>query len=151
MTQFKGIVVYPLPWWGLQTSAAMQSLPPVQLLANYTATNAEIQPSLGRPISPGAGGTIGSIPLVRPGTLFGDRLNQVDFRVAKTFRTGVRRVQVFYDLYNLLNANPIYVYNQNFSIAGPPRTIASRETYDWPVPQTILQGRIMKVGMQFDW
>ena len=151
LTQYKGVVVYPLPWLGLQTSAAMQSIPPVGLIANYTATNAEIQPSLGRPISPGAGSTIGNIPLVKPGTLFGDRLNQVDFRVSKTIRFKTRRLQVFYDLYNMLNASPTYVYNTNFSTAGPPRTIASRETYDWPVPQTILQGRITKFGFQLDW
>jgi hypothetical protein len=147
-TQAKAIVVYPFPWWGLQTSAALQSIPPVQLLANYSASNAEIQPSLGRVVSTTADVTV---PLVRPGTLFGDRLNQVDFRIAKTFRFGERRFQVMYDLYNMLNASPTYVYNQNFSIAGPPPTIASRESYDWPVPQTILQGRIMKFGFQLDW
>ncbi|MQA30030.1 MAG: TonB-dependent receptor [Luteitalea sp.] len=151
-TQFKGIAVFPLPWWGLQTSGSFQSIPPPQITANYTATNAEIAPSLGRTISPGAGGTIASIPLVEPGTIFGDRLNQVDFRIAKTFRPRAgKRVQLFYDIYNLLNANPVLAYNTNFSTAGPPRTVASRATYDWPVPTTILQGRLTKVGVQLDW
>jgi hypothetical protein len=62
--------------------------PPVQLLAKYTATNAEIQPSLGRPISPGAGGTIPNIPFVKPGTLFGDRLNRLDVRISKSVSVG---------------------------------------------------------------
>jgi hypothetical protein len=151
LTQFKGIAVYPFPWWGLQTSGSIQSIPPPQILANYTATNAEIEPTLGRAISPGAGGTIGNIPLVKPGTLFGDRLNQVDFRISKTVRMANRRLQVFYDLYNLLNVNPVLAYNANFSIAGPPRTIASPATFDWPVPTTILQGRLTKFGVQLDW
>jgi len=151
-TQFKGVAVYPLPWWGLQTSGSIQSIPGVPIIANYTATNAEIAPSLGRPISPGVGGTIGNIPLIPPGTMFGDRLNQVDFRVSKTFRiAGGKRLQAFYDMYNLLNANPVLAYNTNFSVAGPPRTIASPATYDWPVPTTILQGRLTKIGVQLDW
>jgi hypothetical protein len=151
-TQVKGIAVFPLPWWGLQTSGSFQSIPPPQITANYTATNAEIAPSLGRTISPGAGGTIANIPLVEPGTMFGDRLNQVDFRVAKTFRFRTsKRLQLFYDIYNLLNASPVLAYNTNFSIAGPPRTIASPATFDWPVPTTILQGRLTKFGAQLDW
>jgi len=150
-TQLKAIVVYPLPWWGLQTSGSIQSIPPVQITANYTATNAEIAPSLGRPISPGTGGTL-IIPLVNPGTLFGERLNQVDFRLTKTFHVQkTRRFQLFYDVYNLLNASPVLAYNANFSAAGPPRTIASRPTYDWPVPTTILQGRLTKIGAQLEW
>ena len=151
LTQFKGIAVYPLPFWGLQASGSIQSIPGVQLLANYTATNAEIAPSLGRPISPGAGGTLGNIPLIAPGTMFGDRLNQVDFRIAKTFWTsGSKRLQGFYDVYNMLNANPVLAYNPNFSIAGPPRTASSPATFDWPVPTTILQGRLTKFGFQLD-
>ena len=46
--------------------------------------------------------------LVAPGTLYGDRLNQVDFRVSKIFRFGAKgRVQGNLDLYNMLNANPV--------------------------------------------
>jgi hypothetical protein len=150
-TQFKAVAIVPLPFWEIQTSTAIQSIPPVQITADYTATNAEIAPSLGRPISTGAAGTLGGIPLVRPGTLFGERLNQVDFRLSKSFRMSTRRFQVFWDLYNMLNENTVLIYNANFSIAAPPRTIASPATYDWPVPQTIVQGRIMKIGLQLDW
>jgi hypothetical protein len=151
LTQFKAVAIVPLPFWEIQTSTAIQSIPPAQITADYTATNAEIAPSLGRPISTGAAGTLGGIPLVRPGTLFGDRLNQIDFRLSKSFRVNARRFQVFWDLYNMLNENTVLIYNANFSIAAPPRTVASPATYDWPVPQTIVQGRIMKIGLQLDW
>ena len=151
-TQVKAIAVYPLPWWDIQTSGSFQSIPPVQIIANYTATNAQIAPSLGRTISPGAGGTIANIPLVKPGTMFGDRLNQTDFRVSKVFRLREgKRFQAFFDLYNLFNANPVLQYNTNFSIAGPPATVASPATFDWPVPTLILQGRLSKFGFQLDW
>jgi hypothetical protein len=148
-TQVKGIVVYPLPFWGLQTSASFQSIPGAEILATYVATNAEIQPSLGRPISTGVNGTISNIPLVAPGTMFSDRLNQVDFRITKAFRfANNRRIQGFFDLYNFLNANPVLETNPGFSTAGVSSTGAP--TYDWPVPQQILQGRLAKFGIQVD-
>ena len=40
--------VYPLPWWGIETSATFQSLPGPQILAQQETTNAQILPSLGR-------------------------------------------------------------------------------------------------------
>ena len=43
--------VYPLPWWGLQTSATFQSLPGPQVLANYVIGNAQAAPTLGRNLS----------------------------------------------------------------------------------------------------
>ena len=149
LTQLKAIAVYPLPWWGVQTSAAIQSIPGPTITANYTATNAEIRPTLGRDISPGAAGTIGSIPLVKPGMLFGDRLNQLDVRVSKIFRLREgKRLQGFLDWYNLLNANPVLAYNTAFSFANPSANPAS---FAWPVPTNILQGRLFKFGAQLDW
>ena len=39
-----------------------------------------------------------------PQTLFGDRINQVDFRVAKVLRFGRSRAQVGVDIFNLMNS-----------------------------------------------
>ena len=44
----KFLVVYMLPWYGIQAGAAFQSIPGPQITASYTATNAQIAPSLGR-------------------------------------------------------------------------------------------------------
>ena len=41
-TQVKLLGVYPLPWWDLQASATIQSLPGPEVTAIYPATNAEI-------------------------------------------------------------------------------------------------------------
>ena len=38
----KAIAVVPLPWWDLQTSMALQSVPGPMITATYTARNAEI-------------------------------------------------------------------------------------------------------------
>ena len=79
-----------------------------------------------------------TVPLLAPGAYFGDRLNQVDFRASKTFTMpGGRRAQALVDLYNMFNANPILAQNNTF---GP----------QWQRPTQILQGRLLKFGIQLD-
>ena len=41
-----------------------------------------------------------TVNLIAPGTLYGDRRNNIDFRVAKILRFGRTRTQVGLDLYN---------------------------------------------------
>jgi hypothetical protein len=136
-TQLKGFVVYPLPWWGLQTSAAFQHVPGPQILANYTATNAQIAPSLGRNLSAGINGTATNIPLIAPGTMYGAALNQLDLRFSATLRSGRMRLQPMIDLFNLFNASPILSQNNTYGAS-------------WQTPQSILQGRLIKFGAQLD-
>src|SRR5262249_29577462 len=75
----KGLVNYPLPWWGHTRSAPIQNRPGPQILANYTVSSALVQ-NLGRNLSAGAS----TAPLISPGTLYGDRLTQLDVRFGKT-------------------------------------------------------------------
>jgi len=63
-------------------SATVQSIPGPQILATAVVPNAQIAPSLGRNLAAGANATA-TVQLVAPGTQFGDRLNQVDFRVQR--------------------------------------------------------------------
>ncbi len=96
-TQVKLLGVYPLPFWGIQTSATFQSVPGPMITANYVAPNSAIAPSLGRNLSSGANGTA-AVPLIQPGTL-GARMNQMDFRLSKLFRVwSGRRIQANMDL-----------------------------------------------------
>ena len=61
--------------------------------------------------------------LIAPGTLYGDRVNEFDFRIAKVLRFGRTRTNVGFDIYNVLNANPVLTYNAAFipngELAGP--------------------------------
>jgi hypothetical protein len=129
--------VYPLPWAGIQTAATFQSLAGPQITASRTYTNAEILPSLGRNLSSGANGTA-AVPLIAPGTSYAERLYQLDFRASKIFRLGsARRLQANVDLYNVTNSS---------SILGVNNTYGS----NWQRPTSVLQGRLLKFGAQFD-
>jgi hypothetical protein len=135
-TQVKLLGVYPLPW-GIQTSATLQSLPGPQITASYTARNADIAPSLGRNLASGANGTA-TVPLIAPGTMYGSRLNQIDFRVSKLFNVWQRhRVRANVDVYNLFNGSAVIGHNNTFGAA-------------WQRPTNVLQGRLLRFGAQFD-
>ena len=75
--------------------------------------------------------------LVPRGTLYGDRINQVDFRLAKVLRIGSLRMQGMFDLYNAFNATPFLTMQNRY---GPA----------WQTPTQTLIGRLAKFGMQLD-
>src|SRR5262249_43957203 len=142
-------------WWGIQASAALQSLPPNQVSATRTYTNKEIlgidpiAPAAGqaggtfstggltRNLAAGATGTY-SVSLIAPGTVYSDRLNQLDLPTSKVFKIGgTRRLQINAALYNALN------------VATPLSRIT---TYgdNWLKPSTMEVGRFVKFGAQFN-
>jgi hypothetical protein len=132
-TQVKLLTVVPLPA-GVSASATFQSLPGPQILASYVISNAAAVGSLGRNLSTGSA----TVPLIEPGTMYGDRLNQLDLRFAKGFAIGQgRRIQGLVDIYNTLNASPVLNLNNSF---GPA----------WQRPTQILHGRLLKLGVQLD-
>ena len=122
---------YPLPK-DFSISAVFQSLPGIPVSATYNVTNAEALPTLGRNLS-----TATSVALIQPFTQFEPRLEQVDLRLARTFRFGHVRVHAQADLYNVLNANNV---------------LAMQATYgaSWLNPQQILAARLFKFGGQLD-
>jgi hypothetical protein len=132
----KFLGVYPLPWLGLQASATFQSTPGPQITASYSATNAEVRTSLGRNLSSGANGTV-LVDLIAPGTMYAERINQVDARLTKVIKIGNKRLQGMMDVYNILNASPFL-------------TIQTRYGPAWLTPTQTLIGRLIKFGGQID-
>jgi hypothetical protein len=114
------------------------------ILAEYTATNAEVAPSLGRNLSGGARNV--GVHLVSPGQygdanadkgqLHGDRLHQVDFRVSKLLGLGGTRLRVNVDIYNALNSSAVLALNDAFD--------------SWQAPTQILVARFFKFSVQLD-
>ena len=78
--------------------------------------------------------------LIEPNTLFSDRRNNIDLRVAKIFRYGRTRTQLGVDVYNLTNTDVVTSYNQSFS----PTTTT------WLTPTGIQPARYAKISAQFD-
>ncbi len=134
LTQLKLTGSYTVPRVDVQVTAALQSQPGPEVAAIYTATNAVVAPSLGRNLS---GGTA-NIPvnLVSPTTLYGERMNQLDLRIAKILRFGGVRATASVDLYNALNSSPVSTQSDAFA--------------SWQRPQAILNARFAKVVMQLD-
>ena len=104
------------------------------LAANYTVTSAIAQPSLGRPL---AGGNV-TVNLVAPATLYSDRRNNIDLRIAKIVRYGRTRTQIGLDVYNLTNTDVVTGFNQTYTATS------------WLTPTDISPARYAKVSVQFD-
>jgi hypothetical protein len=140
LTQFKVSGAYTLPWQEIQISGAFKDLYGPEILADATFTNAQVAPSLGRSLSQGSNV---SVPLVAPGTLYGERMRQFDVRLAKTVRIGRTRLQGQFDIYNALNANPVRLYTGTYGATSGPATGSA-----YLIPSLILPARLFKVGMQ---
>lgn len=127
-TAFKASGSVPLPWAGLQLSAVFQSLPGAERVVNYLVTRAQL-PALSTVSSV-------SVRLNEPGSLFLERINQLDLSLG--WRTRMRKLgmrpQV--ELFNALNANPATVVTTQYPVDGQP--------------QAIMLGRLLRLGVQVD-
>ena len=134
LTQVKLLGTYTVPKADVRLAATFQSFPGPQILANYVALNSQVQPSLGRPLSGGAANV--TVNLVSPGTLYGERTNQLDLRLAKPLKFGPTRTTLNLDLYNALNTSAALTQNNNFA--------------SWQTPQSIVNARLTKISVQFE-
>ena len=103
LTQIKGSAVVPLPWWGIETSLAYQSIPGIEVRAAWAAPNASIAPSLGRDLAGGA--RTATVQLITPNTQFEDRLHQFDLRIAKSIRVHATTIRPQFSIFNLFNSS----------------------------------------------
>jgi hypothetical protein len=135
LTQFKMLGSYTVPRIDVRLSASFQSIPGPPIQANLVVPNATVRQSLGRDLAGGAQNI--TVNIIDPGTMYGDRLNQLDMRVSKLLRTGGRRrMSLNVDVYNVLNSNAVQTESNVYST--------------WRRPQSILVARFAKVSAQFD-
>jgi hypothetical protein len=137
LTQFRGLASYVIPKVDVQISVVFQSKPGPQLAANYTVTNAAVVPSLGRSLSGNAPNV--TVNLIAPGTLYGDRINQLDLKVGKILKFGRLRTNISLDIYNALNSDVILIYNNTYILGG-----------SWLAPQSVITARLARISAQFD-
>jgi hypothetical protein len=144
LTFVKGYGSYTIPRIDVVVSGTYQTKPGPLVLAIYTATNAEVAPSLGRSLA-GAAPSV-DVQLLSPGPytttnggsgqVHGERLHQVDFRISKLLRFGGTRTRANLDIYNALNSSAVLLQNDTFG--------------DWQRPTEILVARFLKFSVQFD-
>jgi hypothetical protein len=163
---------YPLPY-GLTVSATWQDLAgrPLGLTTtagnkisgpgygdtgspvgtNWQITNAGLYPTTcpapcpaGQPIFPAGAPRLTSasvtVPLVAPGTEFLPRVRQLDLSVAKWFQVGRTRLQGQVDVFNVGNTN---------AVAAVASTLYGTAAYNRPA--SVLQGRMVRLGVQMKW
>jgi len=147
-TQVKGLGSYIIPKADVMVSATYQSLPGYNVIANMFALDGPFlgipgtaNGTLGRPYGSSPIAPFRTFSIVQDGQLYGDRLNQLDFRVSKVFRLSKTRTLINFDFFNVLNANPVLTENAGYS-PTPPNA--------WRQPLSILQARFFKFGVQFD-
>jgi hypothetical protein len=79
--------------------------------------------------------------LIEPGTEWSGYLNQMDVRLSKGFNVGRYRFRADANLYNVFNSDFVNSVNTTFS------TTASNQ---FMRPTNVLQGRLFKLGGQFE-
>jgi hypothetical protein len=159
--QFKITGVYPLPWFGINLSAAWQSLNgyaigtqalqfavfnwgsgydrPNGLATHYLVTRTTTNPD-GTLAIPNMQSTSIQVPMDQPGTLFTPRMNQVDISGSKSITFGWLTMQPKIDVFNVLNSDDYTaVETAQFNASAYLR------------PSSVLQGRIIRVGVDMRW
>jgi hypothetical protein len=146
LTQFKVSGSYPGPF-GISLSGNWQGYPgqpggTARQDATYDPTISRvIDPSLNvnyvvdRTVIPTLTQTSVTVPLIKPGTKYLPRWNQVDVRLAKKFQLANVKLQGQLDIFNILNASSILNVTETY---GP----------SLDRPTAILQGRLLAAGLQ---
>ena len=135
LTQYKGLVSYNLPWYGIRVSGTLQSLPGPQIIATniYNNGNRTALTTLGRPFV-AAQATVNTL---EPGTEYGDRLNQIDLRFTKIVNVGRGRIDLNVDLYNAFNSDAVLTELGTIGAV-------------WRRPTGVIQPRFVKFAARWD-
>ena len=137
-TDFRGLASYLVPKVEVQLAATWASIPGDSLRADYTLTPADqaaVAAQIGRPLT----GAFNTVNLIAPATLWGARTNNIDLRIGKLLRFGTTRTLVAVDIFNLLNADTVTLYNFGFVAGG-----------SWLTPTAITPARYAKIAVQLD-
>jgi hypothetical protein len=135
LTQFKLLGSYTLPY-DVQVAGTIQSAAGPERAGIYRFSPAEISAALGRSATLFPGGL--SANVLEPGTVYGERFNQIDIRFTKIIGLGgPARLRAMFDIFNLLNANTVTL--EQYAV-GPA----------YLNPQAIMPGRLAKFAFQLD-
>jgi hypothetical protein len=137
VTKLTGLGSYTIPKIDVLFSGTFRSDQGAPLRATWNAPKDAVTAALGR-TAQAPGSTI-PIDLLAPGQKWGDRVNELDLRIAKVLRFGRTRTTAGIDVYNLTNSNAVLTYNQTFVPGGT-----------WLQPLSVLTPRFLKLSAQID-
>jgi len=133
LTDYRGLASYTIRKVDVQVSTTLQSRSGPELLANAVIPSGTVAQTLGRPL---AGGTANvTVNLLNAGQMYGDRVTQLDVRVAKILRFGRTRTNIGIDFYNVTNSSTTLTYNNTYGAT-------------WLTPQTFMPARFVKITGQ---
>ena len=130
LTTYKAVAAYTFPY-GVRVSGTFGSSPGPAVQANQIYTG--VLQSLGRPFFAGQS----TVNVVEPGTMYGDRLNQVDLRFSKLLNLAGGRIDLNVDLYNAFNSDAILTQQNAFGAT-------------WQNPLSVIQPRFVKFSARWD-
>ena len=165
-------MTYPLPWYGITVSGSYQGLAGTLLgnealpygqftagtgfdIPNGRSTYLQVTPTtnwtaatckdatkctVGQRIIPGLTQATLNVLLNAPQTEYTPRLNQIDLAVSKSFPVGQIRFSPKMDIFNAFNSDD---YTAVSSMQYGATT--------YKQPSTILQGRVIRVGVDVKW
>jgi hypothetical protein len=150
-TSLRGLVSYTIPKADVLVSAILRSQANVQpgadvatngasRAANFLMTAAQFQAATGRSLRTGV--TSETVNILLPGAIYGDRVNNLDLRIAKVLKFRNTRANVGIDFYNLTNANT----GTTFEATYDPASSGAR----WLRPTAVVQPRFVRFNVLFD-
>ncbi len=136
LTNYKGLVSYSLPF-GVRVAGTWQSLTGPQIASNQIYANAGTGLAPGTTLNRPLTFAQSTVNVVQPGTVYGDRLNQIDLRFTKVVGVGVGRVDLNVDVFNAFNSDAILTQQNAYGSA-------------WTRPLTVIQPRFVKFSARWD-
>ena len=132
--QVKFLGTAGLPW-KFALSGVFQTLAGPMILASESLSKAQglTATTLGRQFFE----STYTIPLIAPGTRYGDRVYQIDLRLSKAIALGHGTLHANLNVYNMLNANPVLIQSNTYGSA-------------WTQPTAVLTGRLFRFDATID-
>ena len=130
LTTYKAVAGYTFRY-GIRVSGTFGSTPGPAIQANNIYTG--VLPSLGRPFFAGQS----TVNVAEPGTMYGDRLNQVDLRFSKLLNISTGKLDLNVDIYNAFNSSAILTQQNTFGAT-------------WQNALTVIQPRFVKFSARWD-
>ena len=138
-TQVKFSAIYTLPWQ-VRTSLTYQNVAGIPLTASYVASNADVQPSLGRNLAACRVAAVCTattlVDLMPNNQVYREGRNtQLNVRLSRIVRVRGLRLEPQLDVFNLTNANQVLGMTTSYGAA-------------WQNATSILAPRVFKLGAQ---